>query len=571
VRSPDATSRLGWLLLPTTLLFAAWSFIVPIFEAPDEPSHWQYARHLHDHRSLPTYAKGFEEANSPPLYYATIAPLARETNSPSMVIAVDPKGQLASLAPPRTFLNTDADFSRYWPIRAGRLVSVLMSVGTVWITFLAGRSATGLATTGLLAAIVIALLPQFAFRGSQVSNDALVTLLGSAVTLGSVKLVQHGFSWPRGVWTAVALAGAYLSKISAIALIAPVAWALVVAAPPLPWRTRAARLGVLTVTLILVLPWSLRNQWLYGDPFASGAMRTAVAHIITDRSLFSSYFVWSFPIGLVKSFVGVFGWMSLVLPLWFYACFVVLGALALAGLTRTAAVNRERRPLIVMLVLTVLGVLAVVVHINLSFTQPQGRYMFPALPAVALLCALGLQSLPGPVALLARPAVLGTTLACLHLYALLGVVVPAYYPAPSRDLEAGRRQVHPALLRDIAFSPPSGELIVTGPTPAIVTPVDVDAHRFDALTLRVRARLPVIDQTACVVFATVPAVQGAPLCTAWRADGTPQTLRLDLSRYPAWHGHVTHLTVVPLQNGGATLHGTRLSVEPFLFEQRDRR
>jgi hypothetical protein len=73
------------------------------------------------------------------------------------------------------------------------------------------------------------------------------------------------------------------------------------------------------------------------------------------------------------------------------------------------------------------------------------------------------------------------------------------------------------------------------------------------------------------VFATVPAVQGAPLCTAWRADGTPQTLRLDLSTYPAWRGHVTHLTVVPLQSGGATLDGTRLSVEPFLLEQRDRR
>ncbi len=430
MRSPDATSRLGWLLLPTALLFVAWSFIVPIFEAPDEPSHWQYARHLHEHLSLPTYGKGFEEANSPPLYYAAIAPLARETNSPPMVIAVDPEGRLASLAPPRTFLNTDADFSRYWPIRAGRLVSVFMSVGTVWITFLAGRAATGLASTGLLAAMVVALLPQFAFRGSQVSNDALVTLFCSAVTLGSVKLVQHGFTRARGVWTAAALAGAYLSKISAIALTAPVAWALVVAAPPLPWRRRAARLAVLAVTLMLVLPWSLRNQWLYGDPFASGAMRTAVAHIITDRSLFSWYFVRTFPIVLVKSFVGVFGWMSLVLPLWFYACFVVLGALALAGLTRTVAVNRERRPLIVMLLLTVLGVLAVVVRINLSFTQPQGRYMFPALPAMSLLCALGLQSLPGPFALVARPAVLGTALAGLHLYALFGVVTPAYLSGP---------------------------------------------------------------------------------------------------------------------------------------------
>ena len=70
------------LLAAAFILFAAWSLVVPINEAPDEPSHWQYARYLHDHWRLPPYAPGFEEANSPPLAYALFAPFAAEPVRP---------------------------------------------------------------------------------------------------------------------------------------------------------------------------------------------------------------------------------------------------------------------------------------------------------------------------------------------------------------------------------------------------------------------------------------------------------------------------------------------------------
>ena len=48
------------LLVVVATLFAAWSFVVPVFEAPDEPGHWQYARYLHDHWRLPLYGPGAE-------------------------------------------------------------------------------------------------------------------------------------------------------------------------------------------------------------------------------------------------------------------------------------------------------------------------------------------------------------------------------------------------------------------------------------------------------------------------------------------------------------------------------
>ena len=62
------------LLAVAAALLLSWSFAVPIFEAPDEPGHWQYARYLNLSGSLPVYGPSFQEANSPPLYYALIAP-----------------------------------------------------------------------------------------------------------------------------------------------------------------------------------------------------------------------------------------------------------------------------------------------------------------------------------------------------------------------------------------------------------------------------------------------------------------------------------------------------------------
>ena len=72
------------LLAVSALLLTVWAFVVPIFEGPDEPDHWTYARYIHDFHRLPLYGPGhLGECGQPPLYYALIAPLARKTELPS--------------------------------------------------------------------------------------------------------------------------------------------------------------------------------------------------------------------------------------------------------------------------------------------------------------------------------------------------------------------------------------------------------------------------------------------------------------------------------------------------------
>src|SRR5215207_484046 len=129
------------LLIITTIWLVAWSFAVPIFESPDEPAHWQFARYLHDNLQLPLYGPDFIEANSPPLYYLLIAPVAQSVETPPHLAWWD-YHTITVPFPPRFYQNTNADFSQYWPIRAARLITILMSVITVLFCYLAGAEAS---------------------------------------------------------------------------------------------------------------------------------------------------------------------------------------------------------------------------------------------------------------------------------------------------------------------------------------------------------------------------------------------------------------------------------------------
>src|SRR5437870_1987682 len=125
---PRPAGSLGWLLASSALLLSLWSFAVPVFEAPDEPVHWQYAQYLHEQKKLPFYEARFVEANQPPLYYLLVAPFAAPSAIPSSAARLDAAGRLMPDFPPRFYRHTKGDVKRYWPLRISRLVTCMVSV-----------------------------------------------------------------------------------------------------------------------------------------------------------------------------------------------------------------------------------------------------------------------------------------------------------------------------------------------------------------------------------------------------------------------------------------------------------
>ena len=182
------------------------------------------------------------------------------------------------------------------------------------------------------------------------------------------------------------------------------------------------------------------------------------------------------------------------------------------------------------------------VRINLQFTQPQGRYLLPGLPAFAVLIALGLRALPPALVRVASPVVVGMALLAGNLYALVAVVLPAYHPAPIRTLASGERVMVPSLLDDLAVLDGDSHWIVTGPTPQWMTRIDAAADRFAAFEVELTASTTPAAQRACLYYASTTRAMhlNPPVCVDWLADGQPHVVRLPLRGQPGWAGDISH-------------------------------
>lgn len=429
-------------------LLIAWSLVVPIDEAPDEGEHWNYAVYLHVNRSLP--ALDCSENIQPPLYYALVAPFAVPTQLPAPLWWFDDQAQLHLPSTPRYFQNSNSDLVRYWPVRIARLLSAFLSALAVVFIYWSGVEATGQDTTAVLAGSLAAFLPQFTFRGMNVSNESLLVLACSIVTYCFVRMIRRGFSPRLGILTAIFIALAFLSKNNALFLLGP--FVLILVGMPGSRKERLKRLSLLLITLVILLPWLARNQVLYGDPVAATAIANRCLPIPTSgyvpKPITDPWLYTVFPAMMGKSFVGMFGWMNVPLPGWIYAMFVILAGIATAGCAWGCLQNRiDRRFGLILTAVFALNLLEAFVF-NLTFSQAQGRFLFPSLPALALLAAFGIESLSRGSARITR--ILPVSLFLLNAFVLLAIVFPVYWPAPQEYLIAPDVNIPPKV--------PAGEL-----------------------------------------------------------------------------------------------------------------
>jgi hypothetical protein len=112
-------------------------------------------------------------------------------------------------------------------------------------------------------------------------------------------------------------------------------------------------------------------------------------HVVAGR--FVGVFFWE----LFRSFIGVFGLLTLQLPGPFYDGYALLMGLAALGLL-CHQVQDKSRAADVWVACGFIGLcLAGIVYYNLTYSQPQGRFLFPVLSLIALLLGRGLGTLLG--------------------------------------------------------------------------------------------------------------------------------------------------------------------------------
>jgi 4-amino-4-deoxy-L-arabinose transferase-like glycosyltransferase len=404
---------------------------VPPFEAPDEPAHLAYVvsvatraelpNQVDPERALTGYGPVPTEGHQPPLYYALAAAVLRLTagGAPAGVDATPvPNPEHAWNGGGRVdlplFEHPAGPRAAARPFRLLRLLSVACGVLTVGVVLaLSARLFAG--RWALVPAVVVATLPQYLFVSATISNDALTGLLVTLCLLFALTLLQGRGRGRDYLLLGVCLGLALLTKKTALFLLPGLALLLGYAALARPSGGQRARAAAWTLallgTLALLCGWYfLRSQALYGDPLGTEMEKATLGALVQEKTLDSPYFGGPFRQEMWESFFGKFGWMQVALPrgvYWFYAALLVAG-----GLGALVAVFARRFPVLPALFAAgfVLSCFGGIVVYNLTYSQPQGRFLFPVLSLVAILLTAGLRELLGRLPL---PALRATLLLAL--------------------------------------------------------------------------------------------------------------------------------------------------------------
>jgi 4-amino-4-deoxy-L-arabinose transferase-like glycosyltransferase len=453
------------LLLAYLVLATAYSLASPLYEPTDEIRHFRYVRHLAVYHDLPVQRADAPRAQShhPPLYYALGAlvsgwvPVAQDVyyEPPANPFWTDRYDEVSGDNKNQYLHGDDERFPFHGVALAVYLVrwlTVLIGAAAVWVTYRIGREIFPrgpLLAVG--AAALVAFNPQFLCLSGAVNNDIPAALCGAAVLWACVRLVRDGPS-PRADVTLGLLYGlALLTKFHLLALFGVIELAYALAA----WRARDWRgflrgnLIVLGLAAAIAGWWFVRNWQLYGDPTGM----SKVNELWIGRPATGNW--WAVRQGLPylwESLWGRFGYGQVPLPQVIYQVLLVFCVAALAGYLVPGIVRRltigfftakaqSARRFIdftlrslrlggsIRLLLVITPVIFTFVVFYYMMIQPagaMGRFLFPALPAFALLLMGGLSRYVPRRLNWAAGLAVTVGMVALGIYGLVGVLAPAF-------------------------------------------------------------------------------------------------------------------------------------------------
>jgi hypothetical protein len=448
------------LVLAHFVLSAAFSVVNPLGEAPDEADHFAYVVYLAEEQALPVGPR-VTQSKHPPLYHAGAAAVASLATPDHRFLRANPDVELSPRPDwsPNFFIHPAAEawpwadngargfhLARFWSV----LLSTLTVAGAYGLTLTAfpGQTLLSLTATG-----VLAFLPGFAFIGGSVNNDNAAALFGTLGLWAGLLIWRRRGDLRAAWWAPLALGAGLLSKTSTLGVWPAVGVAILLGAcaSPTPpgtvrawwhalWRNWTRWLGsglyVFGGALFVASPWLLRNQRLYGDPLGMALTRQTI-------DLRSAPWTWAdtswLLTGWFRSFWGKFGGaghIPMAEPVYLLlSLLTVISALGLLGNLWPARRRYARTP-ILLLTLAAIGVAAGIARYSLvALGTDQGRLLYPALTALVVLWSSGLLWWSPPrVAHVVGGALVGG-MAALAIYALLGVVRPAFAPPPPPDAD----------------------------------------------------------------------------------------------------------------------------------------
>lgn len=408
-----------WLILLLAAVFTKgiiWLFLTPIFQVPDEPSHFsivsfiaEHGRRAHPRREVVTptavlktaEAVNFDWQINHPVWQGYDSNWRQQLTALTAAdrLAVEPNSYQQSLkrpagyywlALPAYWLGGGSFLGQFFAVRGFNL---LVHLVTVWLVYLIGRKVFVSGRLGLAAAALVGFQPMVSFISGGVHYDPLAVLLATL------------FGW------------LIVNKQSLRALVTAIAGLLVkpdLIILPLIWLGRRLWLGLAALLLLLaalagpadraivVTPKYDRILYLTNfNEYAAAARffgeRLTSGQIISD---FSHYLTVTGKIHLAQIFPwywGTFGWLEAPLPGVVFSAIKLVILLSLLGWLKFIHKNGFPRKMIFWLGFSLLQAGLVIANDWQFFTARgeiygiQGRYFFPAIVAHMILLIFGLK------------------------------------------------------------------------------------------------------------------------------------------------------------------------------------
>ncbi len=421
----------AWALLGRVTI----ALVVPPWQGPDEPKHFEYVALLVDKRDQLWAERRLLDVGDASfalqdLIISTMIEhdywryLGRATPQPrpQSFAEIWPGGTHTQLHRPSLYYYLlapgllpfqGADLASQ--LRLARVLSAFLSALVVPITYLAARKlAPGDRFVPTVGAAFAAALPMHAFVGGVVNTDNLVTLGGALVALALARGLRRGFG--LGGWALVlgSLVLALAAKRTALGLVPPVLVAGLVWLASLRGRRLLLAVRGLGVALVgAAIAWALPPLAGVRSALTAYALNAPDQVAILGRvelgspetqALIGWHLRWLF-----WSFWGIFGWFSVPIEPGLYRALMAaslvcglglvvwLGSLCVATIRRSSGSERSPLPLATVYVTALVAMVALAEAERLAIPSPsgfpQGRYLFVALTPIATLYACGARAL----------------------------------------------------------------------------------------------------------------------------------------------------------------------------------
>lgn len=444
------------LLLVLGLYFSftlIYSLAVPLWEAPDEPSHYLCIRRFSAGSNFKPppppgsinsvwteqYLFSLYQRSQPPLYYLISAPILKVLS-----LSLIPLEGGIELPPLRPGFSSSGNLFLHergsiWPIpppdvpgHLMRLFSVFLGGITIFLIYRLARVVfPNNPAVALSSGVFAATLPQFNFISGVIGNDSLAALMGTVTLLFLVRLAdkenraRHRDFLLLGVLTMLSL----LTKFNLIFLL-PLSIIVICLKAKDARRWQVGVSGVVLMLIPILISLVVAVILFPNDLMVK--LRVIVWRLgrTTPSLLTIEQFQWMVK-DIYRSFWATFGWMSIRVGWWLY---LVWGLISLAGaigwgkviIMRKGIYDAWKRKAAILAIAIGLLLMGVIKN-NLLVHQPQGRFLFPVLGALAVLLSYGLLNLFGERVRERAALSYAVIFIVLNLISLFAYLIPAVY------------------------------------------------------------------------------------------------------------------------------------------------